>query len=78
MIIEISDTVVERAGLTEEDLRLRLAVILFKEDMLTLGQAAELAGMHQIMFQKELAQRQIPIHYDIEDFEQDWQTIKQF
>ena len=78
MKIEIPDNILERAGLKEEDVMLRLAIILFKEEMLTLGQASELAGMHQIMFQKELAKRQISIHYDVEDFEQDWQTIKQF
>ena len=78
MIIEIADNIVERSGLTLEDVKLRLAIILFKEEMLTLGQAGEMAGMHQIMFQKELAKRKIPIHYDIEEFEQDWKTIQNF
>lgn len=66
----------ERSGLTSEDVQLRLAILLFQEEMLTLGQAIEITGMHPIMFQKELAKRKIPIHYGIEEFERDWETIK--
>lgn len=78
MIIEIPDKVMQRANLSKAAIQLRLALLLFKEEILTLGQASEMAGLHQIMFQKELAKRKIPIHYDEEDFERDWQTIKQF
>lgn len=30
-----------------------------------------------LIFQKELAKRKIPIHYDTDDFEKDWTTINQ-
>jgi len=78
MIIEIPDNIITRANLSKEKIQLRLAILLFKEEMLTLGQASDLAGLHQIMFQKELAKRKISIHYNENDFERDWQTIKQF
>lgn len=77
MIIEISDNIMEKAGLSPEKIQLRLAILLFEEEILTLGQASEMAGLHQIMFQKELAKRKISIHYGEDDFEKDWQTIKQ-
>ena len=78
MIIEIADQILERAGITPEEILLELAIVLFKEERVTLGQASKIAGLHQIQFQKELAKRKIPIHYDVEDFERDMETIKRF
>ena len=78
MKIEISDHIMRKAKLSEEDIQLRLAILLFEESMVTLAQASEMAGLHQVIFQQELAKREIPIHYDEEDFERDWETIKKF
>ena len=77
MTIEISDQLLEKSGLTREELLLELAIILFQRESITLGQASKIAGIHQFEFQKELAKRKIPIHYDVEDFEKDLETIKQ-
>lgn len=76
MTIEISDTILRKAGLSKEQLRLELAIYLFKEDKVSIGQASAIAGIHKIMFQKKLASRKIPIHYDIEDLENDLENIK--
>lgn len=48
-----------------------LAITLFREELLTLGQAAALADLPQLIFQKELAKRKIPLHYGIEELKQD-------
>ncbi len=77
MTIEISDKLLEKSGLTKEEILLELAIILFQRESVTLGQASKIARIHQFEFQKELAKRKIPIHYDIEDFEKDLETIKQ-
>lgn len=76
MTFEISDKLLRKSGLTREQILLELAIILFQRESVTLGQASEIAGMHQFQFQKELAKRKIPIHYSIEDFEKDLETIK--
>lgn len=52
--------------------------MLFQKDKLTLGQASQLADMNQFQFQHLLASRQIPIHYDENDFEDDIKTLKEF
>ena len=52
-----------------------LAVALFQREKLTLGQASRLAAMNQWQFQQLLASRQIPLHYDVADFEADLQTL---
>jgi predicted HTH domain antitoxin len=76
MTIEISDRILEKSGLTPAKLRLELAIILFQRESLTLGQASKIAGLHQLQFQRELAKRKIPIHYDVDDFEKDIATLK--
>jgi len=54
---------------------LHLAIGLFVSDEATLGQAAEVAGVSQSGFLKELGKRQIPIHYGEEDLEADLRAV---
>lgn len=54
-----------------------LAVVLFHKEKLTLGQAATLAGISQFQFQQLLGSRGITIHYDVQDYMEDLQTIQQ-
>lgn len=75
MIVEIPDQIIDQSGLSSKEILLKVALILFQEERLTLGQASKLAGIHQFEFQKELAKREIPVHYGEEDFERDLQTI---
>ena len=75
MSIVISDEVLSATRLTAVELTQELAIALFQREKLTLGQASQLATMNQWQFQQLLASRQIPIHYDIDDFEADLQTL---
>ena len=76
MPVTIDDDLLAAAHLSELELRRELAVALFREERLTLGQASRLAEMNQFAFQSILADRQIPIHYGIEEFRQDLRTIE--
>jgi len=62
-------------SLTEKSARLNLAVGLFSSEELTLGQAAELTGLPQGEFMEELARRKIPLHYGLEELEDDLKTL---
>jgi predicted HTH domain antitoxin len=73
--VTIPDSVLAAAHLTEPELRRELAVALFREERLTLGQACRLADMDQFAFQSILANREIPVHYGIEEFREDLLTI---
>lgn len=59
------------ARLTPDRAALHLAIGLFVAEEATLGQAAEAAGLSQGDFMRELGRRKIPLHYGVEDFEQD-------
>jgi predicted HTH domain antitoxin len=75
MIVEIPDQIITQSGLSAKEILLKIAVLLFQEEKLTLGQASKLAEVHQFEFQRELAKREIPVHYNEEDFQRDLQTV---
>ena len=75
-MLTIPADVIPATRMTDEELLLEIAVMLFQREKLTLGQSARLAGMPQYRFQLVLAGRDIPIHYDVDEYKEDVQTIK--
>ncbi len=75
MLIDLQDEALRGLGLTEDQALLDLAIGLFTERRVTLGRAAEIARLSQSDFQSELGRREIPIHYDVEDFRADLRTL---
>ena len=55
------------ARMTLEDIRLELAVLLFRLDRLSMGKAAEFAQMPVGVFQSQLAARRVGPHYEVDD-----------
>ncbi len=76
MPIILPDELLEPTNLTRAELQAELALALFQRERLTLGQAALLAGLPQLDFQRLLASRRIPLHYGLEEMEQDLQRAK--
>ncbi len=77
MSLVISDEILQSARMSEDELKQEIAVLLFQKGKLSLGQASKLAKVSQLQFQHLLASRQISIHYDVNDFEQDLETLKE-
>ena len=77
MSVVISDEILQTARMSAEELQQEIAIMLFQKEKLTLGQASRLAGMSQLRFQHLLASRQIPLHYDIAEFEADLATLRE-
>jgi predicted HTH domain antitoxin len=76
MSVVIPDEILRATGMSEAELLQEVAVLLFQKEKLTLGQASQLAGMSQLQFQHLLASRQIPIHYDVAEFEDDLRMLR--
>ena len=68
--------VLQVARLTEDELRRELALHLFREQKLSFGKARELAQMSPWAFMHLLGSRDIAVHYDIAEYEEDLQTLK--
>jgi len=64
----------ERFGnlkLDERDLMTDIAIGLYKREQVSLGRAAEIAGVSSPQFLSELGRRRIPINYDVDDLRAD-------
>jgi predicted HTH domain antitoxin len=76
MTLNVPDDLVRSTQLTRAELQAEFALALFRLERLTLGQAAQLAGLPQLDFQRLLASRDIPIHYGVDAMEQDVRRAK--
>jgi predicted HTH domain antitoxin len=75
MSVIIPDEILHAARMTEAELKQEIALFLFEKNKLTLAQASRLAEMSRLQFQHLHASRQIPIHYDVAEFEEDLRTL---
>ncbi len=57
--------------------RLYLAIELYREGKVSLGKAAEIAGVSKWEIMEILASKNIPIQYYVEDLEKDIKTLEE-
>ncbi|NET62382.1 MAG: UPF0175 family protein [Symploca sp. SIO2E6] len=77
MSVVIPDDVLISARMSEAQLKLEIAIMLFQQDRISIGKARHLAGMNLLEFQREISERGICIHYDVEEFEEDIKTLQE-
>ena len=75
MTIVLSDELISRYSLPEEEFLVDFACFLYEKRRLTMGRATKLAGMDRISFQKELAKRDIYLNYTEEDIDIELQNL---
>ena len=73
--MEIPADVLESARMTVSEAKLELAIALFAAGRLSLGKAAELAGMPVAELQMHLGTRHLGPHYDAADAREDRETL---
>ena len=74
MLLTLPDNL--EARLSPQSTALHLAIGLFVSDESTLGQAAEVAGVPQAEFLRELGRHRIAIHYGAQELAEDLQTVE--
>ncbi len=75
--LHIPREVVHATRMTPEELTQELALHLFQQGKLSFGKAREMAGMSAWAFQQLLGSRGIPIHYGVEEYEEDRETLQE-
>lgn len=71
----IPGEVLEKAEISGSDLLIEIAVYLYGKERLSIGQSKDLAGLDLVSFQKELAKRDVYLHYDINDYYSDLENL---
>ena len=77
MSINIPDELLSATRMSESEMKQEIAVMLFQKEKLTLAQASRFAQMNRIAFQHLLASRQIPVHYNVKDLEEDITNLRE-
>ena len=54
-----------------------MAIGMYVDRRITLGRAAKIAGLSQADFLRKLGSLQIPIHYDVPEFEADLRVVRE-
>jgi len=76
MSVVISDQILQAVQMSEAELLQEIAIMLFQQERFTLGQASRFALMNQLQFQRLLASRQIPLHYDSAELREDVKSLE--
>ena len=76
MTVTIPSERLENVTLNERDAVADVAIGLYKRDQVSLGRAAEIAGLSSTEFLNQLARRRIPLNYDVEELRADVVTLK--
>ena len=76
MSVVIPDEILQATKMTEDELKLEIAIMLYKQQKISSGKARAWAGLTVIEFQHELAKRDLCINYDVEDFQSDVKTLR--
>ena len=75
MLLTIPDDILSSLDMNEDELLLELAVALYAAQKISFGKARRLAGLDWYRFREILADRKIPAHYEIEQFEEDLNNL---
>lgn len=75
MSINIPQEYLKAAGMTEKDMKLEIALIFYQRKVISIGKAAQLAGINRLDFQKAMKARNIPVNYDVAELMQDVKTL---
>ncbi len=79
--ITLPENIVKALGFREREvsnaLKKELAVYFFERNLLSFGQARQLAALSVWDFLDFLRERKVPLHYDLSEYEEDLKTIQE-
>ena len=76
MSVVIPDDILQSIKMTEDELKLEIAIMLYEQQKISSGKARAWTGLTVIEFQHELAKRGLYINYDAADFQDDVKTLR--
>lgn len=76
MTLVIPEDILQASQMTEKEIQLEIAILLYQKEKISSGMVRAWTGLNVLEFQHELAKRNLYLNYDVEDFEQDLQTLR--
>lgn len=75
MSVVIPNDILQSIKMTEDELKLEIAIMLYEQQQISSGKVRAWTGLTVIEFQHELAKRGLYINYNVEDFQSDIKTL---
>jgi predicted HTH domain antitoxin len=76
MSVIIPDDILRASNMTEGELKLEIAILLYQQGKISSGKVRAWTGITVLEFQHELAKRSLHSNYDVKDFQSDVQTLQ--
>ncbi len=76
MSVIIPDDILKASQMTEAELRLEIALMLYQQQKISSGKVRAWTGLTVLEFQHELAKRGLYLNYDVDAFQADISTLK--
>ncbi|NEP09744.1 MAG: UPF0175 family protein [Symploca sp. SIO1A3] len=76
MDVVIPKDIVAATKMSETQMKLEVAIMLYKQEKISSGRACQWLGINLIEFRRELGKRGLTINYDVKDFESDLNTLR--
>ena len=76
MNLTIPDDILTASEMSEAELKLEIAIVLYKREKISAGKASEWLGMNLIEFRQELGKQGITINYDVDDLQADVEILR--
>ena len=77
MEIVVRDDLLSGLDITPQGALVDLAVGVYSEGKSTLGRAAQIAGLSQSAFMRELGERHVALHYEVSELERDLAVVRE-
>lgn len=74
--LDLPDEALQEQPLSQADWLREVAVALFRQELVTLGTASTIAGMHQMAFPELLFDRGIDLHYGLADYQAGIESLR--
>jgi predicted HTH domain antitoxin len=78
LLVNIPNAISAIKPVSQTDIVLALAIQLYVDEEVSLAKAAEMAGMNRFEFQKLLADKNIPLRYNLDDLDREMDAVKTF
>ena len=74
--LDLPDYLQHTDTFNQQDWLREMAIALFQQERISLTRASKIVGIDIMDFQRLLAERNICVHYDVEELEQDLQQLQ--
>ncbi len=76
-MVLIEDSILEATNMSEQEMKVELAILLYRKNRLSYAQARKFSELNRIEFDDKLAELGVPSDFTVEDLHADLKTLEE-